>query len=648
MLVRNPWLTAWAGAVLCALLLALNTFRFPFLWDDFDFLGRAVSLRPRDFLPDPAIVFYRPLSREAYFWVVTHVLNMSPLAAHALNAAVAGGILAVLIASVRRMAGTTAGLLSGLVFACSAVLPLEIAWASASQDLLCALFVISACYLQLQKRTVASALAMAGALLSKETAIVALPAIIAISLTRADRSRVEIVRTVIAQGIVAIGWASIHPWTRSVLGGAASAAGASREYLAFRGTDLVPAISRGMAITLNIPWVAQGPKWPGHLLLPAIVTTAVILFLIFRWRPSEQDSDTPIEGGFRLAMVVGTLVLFGSLALTSLLLGLWSPHYACIPALGFSIVAGAALSRATIPVRAAVLLAYLWLGVGLRGNPLEPSVPSEHNFAETGASLKKVEAGLKSLYPVLPASNVYMSVQAQGSGGLYRQLFRFQPLRIWYRQPNIWVLDPNRRRQSSSKEYLFWIDPDLAVYEIRPTDFAPRGPTQDVSLPQYQKTLRGYSYGLASAGNVDRAVFILTNMPQTSRVLWSFDHRSAAMLLYAAGRPADAERVAATAQSFTPARSEEAVVALLAEPVSGLDLDLPAMMAFGLDPANVTTVRSLMRQFEAKGFSLAAGRFAARLQALQPGDLESAAVLDRVRKYRPQEITVAVPHDIPQ
>jgi len=55
-----------------------------------------------------------------------------------------------------------------------------------------------------------------------------------------------------------------------------------------------------------------------------------------------------------------------------------------------------------------------------------------------------------------------------------------------------------------------------------------------------------------------------------------------------------------------------------------------------------------MRQFEAKGFSLAAGRFAARLQALQPGDRESAGVLERVRKYRPQEITVAVPHDIPQ
>jgi hypothetical protein len=143
-------------------------------------------------------------------------------------------------------------------------------------------------------------------------------------------------------------------------------------------------------------------------------------------------------------------------------------------------------------------------------------------------------------------------------------------------------------------------------------------------------------------------VFILVNMPQTSQVLWAFDRRSAAMLLYAAGRPDDAERIVATVTNFAPDRAAEAVIALLAEPVSGLDLDTSAMRAFGLDPSDVATVRSLMRQFESRGFFQAAGRFAARLQLLQPRDSESEAIIHRLKKQTPRGITVPIPYDIPQ
>lgn len=646
-LAERPTLTAWMGATLCALILAFNVFRLPFLWDDFDFLGRAQSLQLKHFLPDPSIVFYRPLSREAHFWVVTHILNSSPLAAHVLNAAIAAGTLAILIAFVRNLVGAPAGLLAGLVFACSAVLPLEIGWVSAGQDLLCAFFLMAALYLQLLRKPLVASLAMAAALLSKETAIVILPIVVVLSAIRPDRSKGELIRTLVAQGAVALGWAAIHPWIRSLLSGATAGESAASEYLAFRGVELLPAMLRGAAITLNLPWAGQTPAWPSHLIPPAIVVTAVLL-LIARMKPVRLSTRAIMEGGHRVAILVGSLMLLGSLALTSLLLGLWSPHYACIPALGLSIVAGPLLARAPVAISAATLVAYLWLGIGLRGNAFEPIVPSEPNFIESAAALQKVEAGFKSLYPTLPASNVYVSVQAQGSGGLYRQVFRFQPLRIWYREPDIWVLDPNRRKQGQAREFLFWIDRNLAVWEIQLTDFRPRGPTGDISLPQYQKTLRGYAFGLASAGDVDRAVFILAGMPQQSRVLWAFDRRSAAMLLYAAARPAEAERVAATAPQFAPDRAMEAVVALLVEPVSGLDLDTSAMRAFGLDPGDEQTVRSLMRTFEARNYFQAAIRFATRLQAMRPGEPESAAVLERLRKHDPRGITVPIPYDIPQ
>lgn len=650
MMVRpdRDHLLVWAGAVFAALVLAFNVFRLPFIWDDFDFLGRALSLHPKDLLPDPAVIFWRPLSREVYFWVLTHLLGGSPLAAHVLNLAIAAGIMAFLMAFVRTLAGNTAALLAGLLFACGAFLPLEISWASAAQDLLCALFVMAALYLLLRRRPLASALAMAAALLSKETAIAVFPAALALAVMRPERSRSEMVRAIGGYALVAIAWVVIHPWTRPLLTGSAPGAGTTDEYLSFHVRSLVPAMAHGAGIVLNIPWVERGPKWPGQLIIPAAIVTALLVVWL-RKGTARPDGNRPHPGA-RLAMLVGALVLTGSVALTSLVLGNWQPHYACVPALGLSMIAGPALARAAVPVRIAVLVAFLWLGIGLRGNPFEPIYPSEPNFRVTAAALDRVEEGFKTLYPELPASNVYVSVQTRGpgSGGIYRHLFRFQPLRVWYRQPGIWVLDPNRRRPGPSDEYLFWIAPDLSVYEISLRDLRPRGPTQQIDLGQYQKTLRGYALGLAGAGDVERAVYIFANLPGNSPDIRAFDRRTAVALLYAANRDSDAERLAQGVPQFDANQSVEAVVALTVEPVAGLDLDRAAMRAFGLDPDDPVSLRALMRQHEARGYKLAAGRFASRLQAIAPSDLESAEVLRRVKVKPAQEITVPIPYDVPQ
>jgi hypothetical protein len=617
------------------------------MWDDFDFLGRVGALRLADLLPDRSIIFYRPISREVYFWVITHLLGSSPLAAHLLNAAIIAAILGLLISLVRRLAGPTSGMLSGLVFACSVAVPLAIGWSSASQDLLCAVFVLAALHLQLQRRVVASALAMGAALLSKETAISILPAVLIVPIAASRSARKEWMRSALPHAAVVIAWAAIHPWTRSILAGSTSPS-PTHEYIAFRADTLLPSILQGIAITLNLPWVGGAPHWPGYLILPAMIATGIAVFLITR--PVAVQSETsPAEVGRPFgSIVLGSFVIAGSIVLTSLLLGRWSPHYVCLPAVGLSMIAGPLLARAPLGIRVGSLVAFLWLGIGLRGNPIDPILPTEPNFQETAVALQKVERGFKALYPSLPPSNVYVSVQARGSGGIYGHLFRFQPLRVWYRQPGIWVLDPNRRRSRLPNEFLFWIDRDLSVYEIRLSDLAPRGPNGQISLPQYQKTLRGYAMGLAGTGDVARAVFILTNMPQQSRDVWTFDLRTAVALLLAAGREGDAAQLAGKAPSFPTPQAIEAVVALLAEPVTGLNLDDAAIRAFGLNPLDVPTLRVLMRRFEKAGYNLAAARMAERVQALAPGDAESAAVLERTKPDRSQEITVPIPYDIPQ
>ena len=635
-----------AGPALIALILSWRTLRWPFLWDDFDFLGRVARLRLQDFLPVDQVVFYRPISRELYFWIVSHVLGGTPLAGHLLNATVVILIIVLLMSLAQKLARPKAALVSGLVFACSAALPLVTGWISASQDLLCLLFALLGFRLQVSRKPFAAALAMAAACLSKETAIVLIPVPITIEvLRRAPRS--EIRRTVLAHASVLILWALVHPWTRGLLSGIVLQGTNGGDYVAFRGISAVMSSLRGLALSLNLWWIGATMRWTGQNVLPAIAASAIIVYLMRRSGSAVASDDEPVAESSTL-LGIGLLTVLGPVALTSLTLSDWSPHYAIIPAAGWSLLAGAVLSsRGKIAVF--TILAFLWLGISVRDMTGAPTIPSELNFAETAQSLGLVENGFKRLHPTLPAeSNVYVSVQAKGHGGLYRQLFRFQPLRVWYGHPDIWVLDPNRYRAGAKFAFLFWITPQLDVLEIDTQTLAPKGATS-IDLFQYQKTLRGYAFGLTAAGQVDRAVSILFSMPERSQDVAIFDRRSAGMLLMAVDRDADAFRLLAGVPSFDHAGSIAAATALLIEPVAGLDLDVAAMRAFGLNPTDEPTLEELMSRLDAVGSTAGAARFARRLQIMNPGNRASAALLDKVsRAPRRQEITAPIPYDIPQ
>ncbi len=642
-------LAKWAFVaipLLVAVLLAVRNLGWPFLWDDFDFLGRAQNLRPRDLFPPEGVIFYRPISREIYFWILSRLLGGTPLVAHVVNAAIAGTIVVLLVALVRRLAGARAGLISGLFFASSAGLPLAMGWISASQDLICSLFALVAFHLQLSRRALGAALAMAAAILSKETALALVPIPIVIAVLQ-RWTRGEVIRTVLAQAFVVVLWAGIHPWTRSILTGDVSASQGSGEYISFRGASVLPSSLQGLALTLNLRWVGATMRWTGQNLLPAVAATALIARCLLRAREGvlreSKDARSLTLGA------IGVLTMLGAVGLTSLAVEDWSPLYACIPGLGLSMLAGLLLSSRGAPIVVGVLVTFLWLGVAQRDTTAEPTIPSELNFMESASALEKVERGFKSLRPVMPPkANVYVSVQARGHGGIYRQLFRFQPLRVWYGQPGIWVLDPNRYRSGADAEFLFWITPGLEVCEIDTRTLQPRGPGETINIAQYQKTLRGYAFGLTAAGKVDRAVEVLTTMPQASERIRIFDHRSAAMLLFSVGRDDDAATLLSAVPSFDRGSSVDAVSAVLVEPVAGLDLDAAAMRAFGLDPSDPRALHDLMLRLEASGSRAAAVRFAERLQALNPRDPESAAVLRRTRTHRAREMTAPIPYDVPQ
>src|SRR6267142_5340561 len=104
---------AWVALPpLLALLLASPCFRFSFLFDDFDFLIRAQSFDMGQLLPDPRSAFYRPISRELYFGLLTLLGRNNPLWGHVLNAAGVAVSVALLAGLARRLAGDRVGLRS--------------------------------------------------------------------------------------------------------------------------------------------------------------------------------------------------------------------------------------------------------------------------------------------------------------------------------------------------------------------------------------------------------------------------------------------------------------------------------------------------------------------------------------------------------
>jgi hypothetical protein len=278
---------------------------------------------------------------------------------------------------------------------------------------------------------------------------------------------------------------------------------------------------------------------------------------------------------------------------------------------------------------------------------MDPTVTTEKNLATTGVQLMAVESGFKQLQRSFPkGSHIYVSAQVGGSSSIYHHLYRYQPLRTWYREPSLFMLDPNRYRAGAREEFLFWITPGLDVFEIDLKTLAPRtnGPAPDSF--RYQKTLRTFAYGRAAAGRVYQAVEILVTMPGRPVDVVVYDRRAAAALLYAAGRDSDAEGLLRGVPTFTRAGAIGAALGILAERTPGLDLDDAAMRAFGLSPADLAANQDLMMGFEHFGYSDAAVRFARRTLALNPLDPDAQRLL---RKWPSSgaspQVTVPIPHD---
>ena len=205
-------LLAWS-VLACLVLLAYRyVFRLGFGNDDYIILEE-VALRPVSMaLAWTHLIagYWRPWSREFHFWATYRLFGVDATAFHLANVVIWLGVLASVLALVRRLTDArTAVLVVAGAFAASAW-GIYLAWACCAQDLWMLLFGTLFLHAQISNRKVLAPLALAMALLSKETGVLMLPICAWTQFTRRGRAGMR-ARDWIGPVLVASTWVVLHP-----------------------------------------------------------------------------------------------------------------------------------------------------------------------------------------------------------------------------------------------------------------------------------------------------------------------------------------------------------------------------------------------------------------------------------------------------
>ncbi len=327
-----------------------------FFADDFLFLDqvRDKTLGQALATPDPLSNFYRPISRQLYFWCVAGVSNESELAFHVTGLIAYVGLLSLLFLVARRLAGNYAATFATALMAVHYTADVPIRWACGSQELLSVSGALATILLHLSGRRGLATVTMALAALSKEVVLLT-PAIAAIADRRPGESLITAAKRawplMIGVGIYGAVWlfaphtrqaagteAELHPW------------GPVATYVHLIQVMLGAEARKGEMFrlpTVGPPLVSLAL---GLLALFGAGAAARYAGLVSRRKPAGVSAK-PEAGGVRVqasarrhAMVTG--VAWALLAVVPVIAVaiLWSAYYYLYAMCGVAIALGAALS----------------------------------------------------------------------------------------------------------------------------------------------------------------------------------------------------------------------------------------------------------------------------------------------------------------
>ncbi|HET9952352.1 MAG TPA: hypothetical protein VFS09_11225 [Candidatus Eisenbacteria bacterium] len=621
---------------LVAVLLSLPGFGYPYLFDDFDFLGRVQGFHLGTLLPDPQILFWRPLSREIYFGLLYSLGSHGPLVGHVLNALLLAAAVFLLVEVGATLGGRKTGLAAGFAFAAFAQSPLLVAWLSGAQDLLAIVLLLAAIRLRLARRFAASAAAFALALLSKETAFALVPLLALLDWLRRE-APYRVALGWMLYGGIGLVWAALHPGIHAlVAGGLANTPGG---YVGLENPHRMESIVKSLVTLANLPISGlatpiAGAPWGLVAAALAIVVAAWVGWRVHGERASAAaPTPLPAVAPSRDSTIpVGAALALLPLALTVAVVRGWSPYYMVIPFLGVALLLGRAASSLAPRAAVALLVAFVVLGGWTRNLIADPGLPTLRNLKPAAEALAKVEAGFESLHPTMPrGARLLVSVQSAGAASVYVHLYHYQSLRIWYRDATLVTRRPDVPIERERPHLLFWVDPRFGVHEIDLESFAARPAGDAEEFQEYKKTLRYYARGLAAGGDDMKAALILARIPEEDPVIRGIDVRTAAMFFLYRGRSREARMLLERVPDLPEAVRLAGMGAVLVSAPPEIHLDDDAFTAFELDPGDERIVLALGRRFAADGRRDLAARFGTRLLAIDPKNAEAQGWIDDLK-----------------
>ncbi len=409
----------------------------PFIGDDYVFLDRVLRSSFADLWSRHNADFgwYRPWSRDFHFWLVLHTAGLSPGAFRGFGFALWVGGLLLYAALVIRVAGVTTAALATSGVAALALWGSPLIWVSGSQDLWMLLFSMACLLLFVLGRHGLAAVALMGALLSKETAAI-VPAIAAGYCILVER--MGIVATLRRLGFLLLTilvWLFVHP---TLLSGP-------------REPRTAQAISIPVALIRTILALVNLDRWPrprdvGAVDVASWLITAAILTAAAAWlirgskqpqlsrrkapRPaSTSPGAMPLAGWWHWGLWWGVVAWFPTLFPST---G-WRAYYYGLGAFGMWLAIAVGLSarpRWALPAVAALAL--------LRGP--RAATPSwergdESYLIRAGNILTIVRSELLRQHPTLaPHTRVFVARVPNNIGFIAG---KSPAIRIWYRDSTL-------------------------------------------------------------------------------------------------------------------------------------------------------------------------------------------------------------------
>src|SRR5262245_40809256 len=458
-----PWqYFAGLAAALAVFLLTqyAKALDMPFSGDDFLILERVRHASFAElFSREGAHIFgwYRPISRELHYWLLTRAFGLHELPFHVASF---GLWVMVLLAAFRHLAALLGPRPAALAVAGAACLS---AWGypllaiAGVQELWMLLF--GFLYLESARRArPLAALWLALALLSKESAVM-LVAISAATAWIADRLDAwQVLRRHAMALALCSAWLVFHPTLATQLSGGVPASIETSSRLPLW------AMAAGSVLAgLNLEaWPLPAAGWSQAVFLGLIGAAPLVAFVVALRSAAGIATRRRVLG-----CGAWSLLGFAAPALPSL--G-WHSYYTLLGLIGAWGALGALLAR-----RVSVAVAVVTLAAILRaGRATTPSVDwGDESFQlQSGYALRSVRDSLTALHPTLPhGRRVYFTHQGnpQGlvSGGS-------PALRIWYDDPTLrsyhlrdfMVRGPE---EPPGPDYFFYVDPAHRLIELVPS-----------------------------------------------------------------------------------------------------------------------------------------------------------------------------------